>query len=186
MIEQKREIKSKKAAANIIVVILLVLVAIAAVSLVGYWIYNFVLDSDYSFDGLSLSIDRANGICYNETSQKLFLSVKRGSDSLNLSGVMFSFTMPTGAVSDIIKDIRVPLAQETYAYTLPNVMPKPLSIQITPLLIHRNKEKVGSVVDSEDNIVIGSCINFKLNMSGIKETGDITPSKPGPNAPQLD
>ena len=176
----KITLRNKKAAANIIVVVLLVLLAITLVAMVGYWIYNFVADSNYTFDGLSLSIDRSKPICYNETSQRLYLSVKRGNDGLNLTGIMFSFEME--GASNPLKNIRMPASQETYYYTLIGVSSKPKSVQISPVLNYRNKDRIGSIVDKESNIIVSSCTGYVQDLSGLV-SDSVGPSVNGPSKP---
>ena len=168
------EINMKRSQTNIIVTILLILIAIGAVALVGSFVYKFMRENA-KFDNakVDLSIDVSKGKpCYNPSLSLLMLSVKRGTDTSNLTGIRFIATV-NGKTEITLMTNKIN-GFESLQYAIP-VSAKPDSIEIAPLISIDGKEKLLAVIDKSDLINSTVCVitaNTKMIPPPVVPIGD--------------
>ena len=148
-------LKQKKSQTGVLVTILLILIVIAAVAVVGAFIIKFVRNNTTITPNANLYFDKSEiGPYYNNETQAVYVSVKRGNsdENINFSGIRF--VLITSGNSKTYDNNIVPDNFEKKIYALSSET-KPDTIEIAPIIRVNDVDRLGVVSDQSD-IVLSS------------------------------
>ncbi len=147
---------SKRGLSDLIGTVLIIVIVIAALIPISFFLINFVRDKTVSLSDLDLSLKNieayhnneplpSNILNSQESMETVYVSLERGSDKTNLTGLKFVFTVGGNSHSCIRQS--VPQVSETSIYAFKSdIFNNELdSIVVVPIITIGNSERsVGS------------------------------------------
>jgi len=144
---------SKKAMSDVVATVMITTISILAVAIVGIFIFNFMNDNSISLSDLDLKINKVEAfynnlpiasqiINANEFTETTYVSIERGSDSSNLTGLKFIFSVDGNSYECIRRTVPNILETSVYAFKSSIFNKKPEKVEVVPLVRLNNKERV--------------------------------------------
>lgn len=137
----------KRAMSSVITTVLIVFLSIALIGILAAFVFPLVKNS-ISFSGLSSSLDIKEAV-YDSMGKSLYLSLARGNDEINLTGLVFKVYVAGNTVSYVIRD-NLPGFNEEKSFQLTEIDVQPDSVAVSPIAKKGNTEKILSIADKSD------------------------------------
>ncbi|MBP7708340.1 type IV pilin N-terminal domain-containing protein [Candidatus Pacearchaeota archaeon] len=139
----------KKGISSVISVVLIIFVTIILIGLLAAFVFPLVRDS-IVFSGLASSMDITEAVYDSSiSSPSLFISLKRNSEEVNLSGLKFVVAIQGNSVPYEIRS-NLPGIGEERAYQLTDISSKPDYVEVYAIARKGNLEKILPLSDKQD------------------------------------
>lgn len=149
----KHNIMQKRGVGDVVATVLIVVIIVLAVGLVGFFVFNFINDKSVDLSDLNLNIKSAeafynnqqmvsNILNANESKETVYVSVERGSDEANLTGLKFVFTIKGNSQSCLRTTVPGLLETSVYAFKSSIFSVKPEKVEVVPIVTIGKTEKI--------------------------------------------
>jgi len=151
--------KNKKGVSDVVNSVLLVILTILIIGVVGIFVFTFLSDNSISLSDMNLNIQKVEAFHNNqlvksqvytagsegsimEYRETMYVSVDRGSDLANLSGLKFVFSIDGNSYACLRKSVPNVLESHIYSFKSSIFNKKPDKIEVIPLAIINGKERI--------------------------------------------
>jgi hypothetical protein len=149
----------KKGLSDVVNSVLLTVIIIVAISVIGIFVFTFLLDNSISLSDMNLNIQKVEAFYNNqpvesqvytswesgvimEYKETMYVSVERGTDSTNLTGLNFIFSVDGNSYSCIRRTVPGNLESHIYAFKSSIFNKKPDEVEVVPIAFINKKERV--------------------------------------------
>jgi hypothetical protein len=149
----KDYMNNKKGLSDIVNTVLMVMLTIAAVGMITVFVFNFVNSNTVSLSDIDLNLKKVEAYYNNapvtsmvinarEFTETTFVSVERGSDKGNLTGLKFVFSMDGNSYECIRRNVPNTLETTVYAFKSSIFNKIPENVEVIPLVNMGKGERI--------------------------------------------
>ena len=175
--------RSKKGVSDVVNSVLLVVVSVLAIGVVGIFLFTFLSDNSISLSDMNLNIQRVEAFYNNqliksqvvsvgesgsivEYRETMYVSVERGTDSANLIGLNFIFSVDGNSYSCIRRMVPGILESHVYAFKSSIFNKKPDKVEVVPIALINKKERIAKSGFVAEISEIEKTFSEKINECG--------------------
>lgn len=144
---------NKKGVSDVVNTVLMIMLTLAVVSLITVFIFNFINSNTISLSDIDLNLKKVEAYYNNapvssmvmnarEFTETTYVSVERGSDTTNLTGLKFVFTVDGNSYECIRRNVPRVLETSVYAFKSSIFNKIPENVEVIPLVDMGKKERV--------------------------------------------
>lgn len=143
---------SKKGLSDIVANVMITMITILAVGIIALFVFNLLRDNTISLSDLDLSINNVEAyynnqevvshiLNANESKETVYVSVERGTDKSNLTGLQFIFSVNGNSYECTRRNVPNNLETSVYAFKSSIFYKKPDKITVIPIVYIGKSEK---------------------------------------------
>ncbi len=145
IVSKKYYMNSKKGLSDVVNSVLMVMLTLVVVGLITVFVFNFINSNTISLSDVDLSLKKVEAYYNNapitsmvinaqEFTETTYVSVERGSDKTNLTGLKFVFSVDGNSYECIRRNVPNTLETTVYAFksSIFNAIPK--KVEVVPIV----------------------------------------------------
>jgi len=151
----ENHMSTKKGLSDVVTNVLLVMLTMVIVGLVAVFIFNFINSNTISLSDLNLDLRKVEAYYNNapvssmvmnaqEFTETTYVSVERGSDETNLTGLKFIFSIDGNSFECIRRNVPNVLETTVYAFKSSIFGKMPNKVEVVPLVMVGKKERIAN------------------------------------------